>query len=128
MIYQATFSAEGEITAESGDPGVIDAIEASSFQKGDMASPLATYDYGIVTGTLYLNRLETARVAAGVGAASAACAFMPQPFAAGCAVVILTFAGTAQYAYDRGGCLKIKHLGALPPTYWPDTHDGSYCT
>ncbi len=86
----------------------------------------AEYNYGWATGTLYLNRGETAAVAAGGAVAVRPCALIPVPPAAvACAVAIATYAATAGYAYGQGGCLKVKHT----PTgqVWPDTHYGDRC-
>ncbi len=89
----------------------------------------AEVKFGIVTGTIYFSKGETASMTEGGPGAIALCnAVVPGPakFACGAAVAWTIQANRAR---NRDMCLKVKFTQAPPPAFqhWPDIYGGGYC-
>ncbi|MEX0881702.1 MAG: hypothetical protein WDZ34_02420 [Candidatus Saccharimonadales bacterium] len=98
------------------------------------AQPQAKFTWGIVTGTIYLNKRETAYVSLGAGAATTFASALPPPFnllVSGAAALLSAYAGKAVI---DGKCMKVK-LSTVPfvPSVQPGTYGpkdrkfGRYC-
>lgn len=90
------------------------------------AQPEAKMTWGIVTGTLYLNKSETLKLSVGGGAAAAISTILPPPFD-----LIVLGGGTALavkagWAAADGKCLKIKSYGTIR-AYGRHDKNGKYC-
>lgn len=99
------------------------------------STPQAKITWGVVTGTIYLNKRETAYLSLGSGAVSTFASALPPP-----ANMIVSSASALLAAYAGkvvvdGKCMKIKlvppmmFVGAsvLPGTYGPRDKHGRYC-
>lgn len=98
------------------------------------SQPQAKYTWGVVTGTIYLNKRETAYISLSAGAVSTFASALPPPanlIVAGAAALLSAYAGKAVV---DGRCMKIK-ISTVPftPAIQPGTYGpgnpkfGRYC-
>ena len=94
----------------------------------------AKFTWGVVTGTIYLNKRETAYLSLGAGAVSTFASALPPPVNLIVASAAATLSAYAGKAVVDGRCMKIK-ISTLPltPAIRPETYGpgnpkfGRYC-
>ena len=94
----------------------------------------AKFTWGVVTGTIYLDRRETAYLSLGAGAVSTFASALPPPANFIVSAAAATLAAYAGKAVVDGKCMKIKIStipftpAVRPATYGPrDREFGRYC-
>lgn len=113
-----------------GDTIVQEVHHAQAASYPVIADP--TYVCGWVTCTIWFNRNETNLIASfGAGATAIVCAPFGGIAAAFCGVVGVYYQGTANYHFNRGGCLYLRYYRywAPPPANlpWAGGHYGGRC-
>ncbi len=110
---------------------IVAALAGLACQPGDAktsatSSTNAHMTWGIVTGTLYLNREETKKMAIGSGAAAGLAVFLPPPFDAVVGASGVLLATIAAWADAENKCVKIKSYGDIG-IYGPKNKHGRWC-
>jgi hypothetical protein len=83
------------------------------------------YTWGNITGTVYFNKSETAKIAASAAFVAALGAFAPPPFNIILVASAATISWEATWAMADGKCVKVKSTGAIGE-YGGSSGDG-YC-
>lgn len=117
VVNQALEDARERVLA-TGQPQKVQLTEGvtielalpSASQDDGSISPLWEWNWGIVSGTLYLNKAETKKVSIGTAAVAAFIQSLPIP--QWVTIAVVGIAGTVVYqagvAVNEGRCIKIK--------------------